>query len=152
MPGMPATGLGGIFYALLMLWVLLRETFAAARGGRDRQRWRHILVLALYIGGILAAFWMAAQAIFWLAGPLLSTPGATFASQVRAIDALVPNIALVPFILLALLLILLQALRIVLIVQARRLADARVHHLVASAPVASDGAGAGTVDGLAERH
>lgn len=151
MPGMPATGLGGIFYALLMLWVLLREVLAAARGHRDRRRWRRIVVLACYIGGILAAFWTAALLIVWIAGPLVTGPQATFASQARAIDALVPNIALVPFVLLALLLMLLQALRAFLTIQAWRLeADGECQSLAVS-PVGPAATGASRTVNITEK-
>ena len=48
MPGMPATGLGGIFYALLILWIVIRQAWRAAVGG-GAARWRPIIRLGLML-------------------------------------------------------------------------------------------------------
>lgn len=53
--GLPGTGLGGLFYILLALWMPVRELYLAARGRGDRARLRFALGQGLMALGILAA-------------------------------------------------------------------------------------------------
>ena len=40
--GLPGTGIGGIFYLLLTLWMPVHELYLTARGRSSAERWRFI--------------------------------------------------------------------------------------------------------------
>jgi hypothetical protein len=66
--GLPGTGLGGLFYALLVCWMPFRELWLLARGAAAMAAgrwWRAKVGLVL---GIVAALWAEAWAIKWLVG------------------------------------------------------------------------------------
>jgi hypothetical protein len=61
--GLPGTGLGGLFYILLALWMPVREFHETLRGRSSRTRWRQVgtqFALACWIiaavGGTLATY------------------------------------------------------------------------------------------------
>ena len=78
MAGLPGSGLGGIFYALLLLWVFIRQAYT---GNLTPGRFRQTIPLAyMSIGMILAlamVVWLVARAF----GPL-----PTFASMMAPSD------------------------------------------------------------------
>lgn len=53
--GLPGTGLGGLFYILLALWMPVRELYLTARGRGDRARLRFAMGQGLMALGIVAA-------------------------------------------------------------------------------------------------
>jgi hypothetical protein len=112
MPGMPATGLGGIFYAILVLWIVIREAWRALSGGSAMATWRRAAKVAAILAAILAAFCLFGMAIEHLAAsfPLLDINP----YLARAIQALMPRLAIVPFAILAVLMVALQLVRWVL--------------------------------------
>lgn len=106
MPGMPGTGLGGVFYALLILWIAIRELWLSARQVSGRARWLKIGEFAGLLLGIVAAFWLMGWGIKTLAASALGVAplAAALTAQHKAIDALIPVVALLPFVILAALL------------------------------------------------
>ena len=111
--GLPGTGLGGLFYALLVLLMPLRELWLHGRHGR----WGFIARQWALLAGILAGLTLEAWALAWLLRP---EPGAGApAGEARLLhDHLVPALALLPVIVLALILLGIHALRLAL--RARR--------------------------------
>ncbi len=102
MVGVPGTGLGGVFYALLVIWMVVRETWLTLRGGGDLKRWRRIA----WLGMLLAAIILALTAEGWLLQlGLRALP--TVQERAGGIDgrsamlALVPALAVAPFVILA---------------------------------------------------
>ena len=128
MVGLPGTGLGGVFYALLVLWMAVREGWMALLGMSDRKRWKTIGSLGAIVGTIVLALWVEGWLIKagleGLAGASQTAGAATVevdlgaATRVSlravgvypaeaerlATQALVPAFAVAPFLVLALLL------------------------------------------------
>jgi hypothetical protein len=53
--GLPGTGLGGLFYILLALWMPVAELYATLRGRSSRARWRLVGTQFAIACGIIAA-------------------------------------------------------------------------------------------------
>ncbi len=68
-PGIPGTGIGGLFYLLSTVALPLREAYRRLRNGAPAARWRVIALQQLLAGGILAGMWTTG----WLLGVLFST-------------------------------------------------------------------------------
>lgn len=88
--GLPGTGIGGVFYILLALWMPARELWRAANGRRDQEK-RRIMrtqgVLTVFmVPAILAAGW-AAGWLFWALVPhaISASAGATSAGSSAAL-------------------------------------------------------------------
>lgn len=73
--GLPVTGLGGLFYLLLTLWMPVQEAGRAVRGKSCPKRWGMILVQIGLMIGLFAT--LVGQA--WLINRLI--PGAAEASN-----------------------------------------------------------------------
>lgn len=105
--GLPGTGLGGIFYALLVCWMPIRELWLMARGRNAPGRWALVAGQAALVLGIVAALWAEAWAIKWLvggiAGPAGAAGGQGGAFAAAAGRHLPPALAWTPFALLLLL-------------------------------------------------
>lgn len=111
--GLPGTGLGGLFYALLVLLMPLRELWLRGRHGR----WGFIARQWALLAGILAGLTLEAWALAWLLQP--ESGAGALAEEARLMhDHVVPALALMPFILLALIHLGIHALRLAL--RARR--------------------------------
>lgn len=61
--GLPGTGLGGLFYVLLALWMPVAELYATLRGRSSRDRWRVVgtqfamaCAVVASVGGSLALY------------------------------------------------------------------------------------------------
>lgn len=134
MPGMPGTGLGGVFYALLILWIAVRELWLAARRASGRARWLKIGEFGGLLLGIIAAFWLMGWGIKTLAASALNLApvAAALTAQHKAIEALIPALALLPFVILAALLGGVHLLR--LAVGCERLPTADMPPVAAAAP------------------
>ena len=69
--GIPGTGIGGLYYVLLALWLPFREIGLILRGRSDRARWRTIAKQSSLAWGILAALWGEAwllkRSLIWIA-------------------------------------------------------------------------------------
>ena len=78
MAGLPGSGLGGLFYILLLLWVFIRQAFS---GNLSSARFRPMIPLAGMAVGMIAALGVAA----WLAARAFG-PLPTFASLLAPSD------------------------------------------------------------------
>ena len=103
--GLPGTGLGGLFYALLVCWMPFRELWLLARGRSSHGRWALVACQVGLVLGIVAALWAEAWAIKWLvesaglAANIAGGRGAAFAAG----QHLPPALAWTPFVVLMLL-------------------------------------------------
>lgn len=88
--GLPGTGIGGVFYILLALWMPVRELWRAANGRRDLEKRRIMrtqgVLTLLMLPAILAAGW-AAGWLFWALVPhaISASVGATSAGSSGAV-------------------------------------------------------------------
>lgn len=101
--GLPSTGIGGIFYLLLVLWMPLRELHLTFQGRSSLARWRgiamHWFVVGCMIGMIFGQGYLMDAMCEWLLkiSPLDSSW--QLASMLLD-DASSPAFALTPFVLL----------------------------------------------------
>ena len=112
MAGLPGTGLGGIFYALLIVWMVARETCLLATAPPNRVRWMKISPLVGLLSGIALALWVEA----WLLQELLRhLPNLWHPTAIAsyALEAVVPALAISPFVVLALLIATVHVTRII---------------------------------------
>ena len=105
MAGLPGTGLGGIFYGLLVVWMAIREVWLSMNGKSDRTRWAKIRWFGALLAGIVLALWAEG----WLIRSLLRPPPGLGledgeAGRDVAVGALTPALVLTPFVILVLLL------------------------------------------------
>lgn len=78
--GLPGTGIGGLFYLLLVFWMPCRELYRLCRGRSSVQRWRAIaFYLALTVAIIATTYgeaWLISKAVTAIAANLhLPVPG-----------------------------------------------------------------------------
>jgi hypothetical protein len=66
--GLPGTGLGGLFYILLALWMPVAELRVSLRGGSSRERWRQVGTQFALACGIVAAVGTSVAASMHLVG------------------------------------------------------------------------------------
>jgi hypothetical protein len=120
--GVPGTGIGGIYYVLLVAWMPVREFIRMLAGARGF-RLRTIATLVVLAVTIVGALWVEAVVLKWLLMQWLvaSTPGvggdigrlAMLRSSAAAeADAVVPMVGLVAITLLALVVAGVHALRL----------------------------------------
>ena len=55
--GLPGTGIGGIFYLLLAVWMPIRESARTLKGKTNLRRWCFITLQLLFVLGVTAAMW-----------------------------------------------------------------------------------------------
>lgn len=76
--GLPGTGIGGLFYLLLVFWMPCRELYLLARGRSSVQRWKSIAFFLSITMAIIATTWAMAwglsQIINTIAGYLNVVP------------------------------------------------------------------------------
>ena len=110
--GVPGTGIGGIYYVLLVAWMPVREFIRMLAGARGF-RLRTIATLVVLAVTIVGALWVEAVVLKWLLMQWLvaSMPGAggsigrlamLRSSAAAEADAVVPMVGLVGITLLAL--------------------------------------------------
>lgn len=63
--GLPGTGIGGLFYLCLALWMPIHEAYLLARGRSSLERWRFIGLNWLIVAGMLACLWVFMLAMKW---------------------------------------------------------------------------------------
>ena len=91
--GVPGTGIGGLFYILLALWMPFHEARLALTGRGGRTRWRTIVSQSGMAWSILAAMWGEAwllrHALVWVVS---HTPGFSWwhAASAAALPLLIP--------------------------------------------------------------
>ena len=116
MAGLPGTGLGGIFYALLIAWMTVRELGLTLIGAGRAARWTKIARFGGLLGGIVLALWCEAWLLQRLLGGL-QTIDERFAAPTTlsvALGALTPAFASAPFVVLALLLLMMHGARLLI--------------------------------------
>jgi hypothetical protein len=67
MAGLPGSGLGGLFYVLLVAWMFVRQLLS---GNTSREQWRPMIPLALMSVGMLAVLAVEAWAVTLAVGRL----------------------------------------------------------------------------------
>lgn len=107
MPGLPGTGLGGIFYFLLILWIVARESWLGVQRRSSRRRWARIGGFTALLTGILFSFWLFG----WIVATIFRD--VTFDDASLAVDALAPALAVLPFLILGILVASVQLCRLV---------------------------------------
>jgi hypothetical protein len=109
MAGLPGTGLGGIFYIFLVLWMVVRKLLKP----RGYARWTQIMPLVGMAVAIIAVLWIEAWGIGKIVGKL-----PTFADLVASGSAVsggvAMTLALIPVLTLATLVFALHVARLVL--------------------------------------
>lgn len=68
--GLPGTGIGGLFYLLLAVYMPICEFFKTLQGKTSLKRWSFITLQLLFVAGILtviwAEVWLLNQGLLWL--------------------------------------------------------------------------------------
>jgi hypothetical protein len=95
MAGLPGTGLGGIFYILLVLWMIIRKALKP----NGYVRWRQVMPLAAMAVAIILVLWAETWGIARAIGKLptfaeLVASGSAVSGAVTTVLALVPILTL----------------------------------------------------------
>jgi hypothetical protein len=68
--GLPGTGIGGIFYLLLAVYMPVCEFFKTMQGKTTFKRWEGVTLQLLFVAGILTTMWsevwLLNQGLLWL--------------------------------------------------------------------------------------
>jgi len=116
-PGLPGTGIGGLFYLLSAIWMPFYEVGRVSMG-RGRRSWRMVTTQFALATGILAGIWLTG----WLIGAVvvMNVMGVTvgqLTNQAGAVGTVVNVVRMVaicgPLALLALVLLMVHLLRLV---------------------------------------
>jgi hypothetical protein len=110
--GVPGTGLGGIFYVLLVIWMIIRQTCAPTTKDQARQ-WRRIVPLGVMAALIVIVVWIETWGISKVIGKL-PTFGELLTSGTPSSGVLIIVLTLTPLLTLALLLLALHIARFLL--------------------------------------
>ena len=77
--GLPGSGIGGLYYLLLALWMPFYELWLTLRGRGDRRRWALVLKQSSMAAGILCALWgeglLLKRLLVWV---VWNTPAASY--------------------------------------------------------------------------
>ncbi len=106
--GIPGTGIGGLFYILLCIFMPLVHAFRALRGNHKPHHLKTGIFSILLSAGILLSLYGEAKLLIWLANKAHFT-------NIKAFDIthLSPALIALPFIILFTLLIVIQILRFI---------------------------------------
>jgi hypothetical protein len=70
--GLPGTGIGGIFYMLLAIYMPVSEFFHTLKGKTTLRRWGFITLQLLFVSGVVAAMWselwLVNRVLIWVWG------------------------------------------------------------------------------------
>lgn len=55
--GLPGTGIGGLFYLLMTIWMPFREAYLVTQGRSSMARWRFIGMRWVVFGAVLVVIW-----------------------------------------------------------------------------------------------
>jgi hypothetical protein len=110
--GLPGTGLGGIFYVLLVIWMIVRQACAPKTKDHARQ-WRRIVPLGVMAVLIVIVLWIETWGISKMIGRL-PTFGELLKSGTPSSGVLAIVLTLTPLLTLGLLLSALQIARFLL--------------------------------------
>ena len=103
MIGLPGTGLGGIFYVLLVAWMAIREAWLSLRAASHSSRWKKIASLTSLAAAILAALWVEGWILsqFLTANPSIGQSVQAALRKQMAMVSLMPVLSAAPFVVLA---------------------------------------------------
>lgn len=106
MVGLPGSGLGGVFYILLVFWMVVRECWLLVRSASHPSRWRKIASLGLLATAIVSALWLEGWLLSWLfVQPSIAAVFAAITGSALnvgiAVKSLTPMLTLTPFVILA---------------------------------------------------
>ena len=59
--GLPGTGIGGIFYLLLTIWMPINEAYLTVRGRSSLERWRFVAVRVTLFALVIAVMWVQVE-------------------------------------------------------------------------------------------
>jgi hypothetical protein len=121
--GLPGTGIGGLFYMLMVVLMPFRELVMVARGRSSWARWRVIGRSVGLLGAVIAALfgeWWVLKQIFEFFGVL--SPGELLAKNGAgsAYNFVMPALAATPFIVLGGIYVTMHALRLSIRISAAR--------------------------------
>src|SRR5689334_16056565 len=109
MAGLPGTGLGGVFYILLIIWMILRKSMGLA----TYVKWRQLVPLGCMAIAIVLVLWGEMWALGKIVGQLPSFADIVSSGGPTS-SALAIALGLIPLLSLAVLLIALQMARLFL--------------------------------------
>ena len=122
MIGLPGSGLGGVFYALLIVWMFIREVWLLVIGKSSARQWVKIRYFVALLTGmllVLSGEVLILQYFMKTLSPLnvsdASAIGAYDASASGAYNVLLPALTLIPFVMLGVLVFVLKVVRVILI-------------------------------------
>jgi hypothetical protein len=115
--GLPGTGIGGIFYMLLVAVMPLRELRRTLSRRSCRARWKTVAASLLLVAAILACLWAEAWllkcGLQWLVAHAGQRAGG-LARATLALGQVAPALAIAPFVILAALILLMHLARLIL--------------------------------------
>lgn len=56
--GLPGTGIGGLFYLFMALWMPINELYRLVQGRSSLERWKFIAFNWIMVAGILGTLWV----------------------------------------------------------------------------------------------
>jgi hypothetical protein len=119
--GLPTTGIGGTFYMISVLLMIFTEIILTLRGKSSRSRWKFVLGQSLLVFGIIASSWLTAYILIFFIPKKMSSEISSFSANTGLIHN-GEKLFLLPFIILAFLLLLTQIFRAYLVIRNR------IHH------------------------
>ena len=114
MIGLPGSGLGGVFYALLIVWMFIREVWLLVIGKSSARQWVKIRYFVALLTGMLLVLWGEVLILQYFM-KTLSPLNVSDASASGAYNVLVPALTLIPFVMLGVLVFVLKVVRVILV-------------------------------------
>lgn len=59
--GLPGTGIGGIFYLLLTIWMPINEAYLTVRGRSSLERWKFVVIRCTLFALVIAVMWVQVE-------------------------------------------------------------------------------------------
>lgn len=112
--GLPGTGIGGLFYILLVLQMPFRECWMTVTGRGSLVRWRDVGRHVALAASIVGALWIEAMVLIWILARVKSQVAGSWLESkiVSATAAVPPGIGWSPVVLLTGIIILVHILRV----------------------------------------
>lgn len=117
--GLPGTGIGGIFYLLLTLWMPVNELYLTARGRSSAERWKFIAYRWAVFAFVIGLLWIQAAVVTALIGGERLSHALRTDRLIATGETYMQSTAAVALTGLALVVLLIYAVRVALIVRGR---------------------------------
>ncbi len=117
--GLPGTGIGGIFYLLLTLWMPVNELYLTAKGRSSAERWKFIAYRWAVFAFVIALLWVQAAVVTALIGGERLSHALRSDRMIATGETYLGSTATVALTGLALVVLLLYVVRLALIVRSR---------------------------------